>query len=158
MENDRTWIPEGLVAGFLGYVTVVFFFAVLNLTSGDPAFLTADQLGRAVFFGAGDGGAGPGPAIAYNGIHLLVSLSIGLGAAWLLFQTEKNRPLWFLVFFIFLSGFIYSVALMGVLASEVAAILSWPAIVLANLAAGATAGGYLWWRHRKLVVELAEGE
>ena len=158
MGKDRSWIPEGLAAGFIGYVTVAVFFGLLNLADGASAFQTAEELGRALFYGGDPASAGAGPIISYNGIHLIVSLCIGLGAAWLVFQTEKNRPLWFLVFFIFLSGFIYSVAMMGVVASEMAAILSWPVIVLANLAAGATAGGFLWWRHRKLLVVLTEEE
>ena len=28
-----------------------------------------------------------------------------MGAAWLIFQTEKNHPLWFIVFFIFIVVF-----------------------------------------------------
>jgi hypothetical protein len=159
MKQDRTWVAEGLVAGLIGYVTIVVMFGAINLVGGDPLFQTATMLGSALFYGARDAAgavAGPGPIIAYNGIHILVSLIIGAGAAWLIFQTERNRPLWFVVFFIFLAGFIYSVALMGVLAAEVVAILSWPAIVMANVAAGLTAGGYLWWRHSRLVVELAE--
>ena len=72
-----------------------------------------------------------------------------------MFQAEKNRPLWYVVFFIFLAGFIYSVAVMGVFAAEMSDLLSWPLILVANLAAGLTAGGYLWWRHVNLLVELA---
>ena len=101
---------------------------------------------------------GPGPIIAYNGIHILVSLLIGLGAAWLIFQTEKNHPLWFIVFFVFLAGFVYSVAMVGMLVAEVVELLSWQEIVVANLAAGVTAGGYLWWRHSRLILELTEEE
>jgi hypothetical protein len=102
--------------------------------------------------------AGPAPIIAYNGVHILLSLAIGLGAAWLIFQTEKNRPLWFVVFFVFLAGFVYSVAVMGVFAAEIVPLLSWPRILLANIGAGVTVGGYLWWRHSRLLMELSEGE
>jgi len=127
--------------------------------TGEGVFRTAALLGSALFFGvreAGDLVAGPAPIIAYNGVHILVSMVIGLGAAWLIFQTEKNRPLWFLVFFVFLAGFIYSVAVVGVLAAEVVQLLSWPVITVANLAAGVTAGGYLWRRHASLLTELVE--
>jgi hypothetical protein len=157
MTNNRSWIVEGLVTGFIGYGTVVVLFAVMNLVSGDGLFHTASLLGSALFFGAGSPEevmAGPAPVIAYNGIHILVSLVIGLGAAWMIFQAEKNRPLWYGVFFIFLAGFIYSVAVMGVFAAELTHLLSWPVILAANLAAGFTAGGYLWWRHLTLLVEL----
>ncbi|NNM06740.1 MAG: hypothetical protein HKO65_16720 [Gemmatimonadetes bacterium] len=159
MRAEGSWVPEGLLAGLIGYVTVVALFGVINLAGGEPAFHTAALLGSAMFFGARSAAeivAGPGPVIAYNGVHILVSLVIGLGAAWLIFQTEKNHPLWFIVFFIFLAGFIYTVALVGVLVAEVVGLLSWPVIVAANLAAGVTAGGYLWWRHSRLLVELTE--
>ena len=161
MNNEGSWVVEGLVTGLIGYVTVVALFALLNVASGESVFHTAALLGSALFYGARDGEglvAGPGPIISYNGVHILVSLLIGLGAAWLVFQAEKNRPLWYIVFFVFLAGFIYSVALMGVFAAEAAHLLSWPRILLANLAAGVTAGGYLWWRHARLVTELGTAD
>ena len=157
MRNEKAWVVEGLVTGLVGYGTVVGFFAVLDLVSGEGLLHTPTLLGSALFFGAEGGGAqGPAPAIAYNGLHILVSLLIGLGAAWLVFQTEKHRPLWYIVFFVLLAGFIYSSAMVGVLAAEVAHLLTWPAILGANLAAGVTAGGYLWWRHARLFTELGE--
>jgi len=158
MKTQGAWVVEGLVTGLIGYLTVVAVFAILNLVSGDGLFHTAALLGSALFYGAREAGdlvTGPGPVIAYNGVHILISLLIGLGAAWLVFQAEKNRPLWYVVFFIFLAGFICSVAVMGIFAAEVSDLLSWPLILGANLAAGVTAGGYLWWRHVQLLVELA---
>ncbi len=159
MTKKGAWVPVGLLAGLIGYVTVVALFGFINVVGGEAVFHTAALLGSALFFGARGAAevvAGPGPIIAYNGVHMLVSLVIGLGAAWLIFQTEKNHPLWFIVFFVFLAGFIYSVALVGVLVAEVVELLSWPVIVIANVAAGVTAGGYLWWRHSRLLVELTE--
>ncbi len=157
MENDRRWVVEGLVAGLIGYVTVAALFAGLNVLSGDGVFRTAALLGSALFFGLGEGGdpvAGPAPIVAYNGLHILVSLLIGLGAAWLVYRTERNRPLWYVVLFVLLAGFIYSVVVMGMFAAEIAHLLSWPVIVAANVAAGITAGGYLWGRHTQLWREL----
>jgi PPE-repeat protein len=154
-----SWVGEGLATGLIGYVTVVVLFAVLNLSAGEEVFHTAAILGSALFFGAGEAGnavGGPAPVIAYNGVHMTVSLLIGMGAAWLVFQAERNHPIWFVVFFIFLAGFIFSIALVGVFLAELAGLLSWPAILVANLAAGVTAGGFLWWRHVQLLVELAE--
>ncbi len=158
MKAESSWIAEGLVAGLIGYVTVVALFGGINLVGGEGLFHTAALLGSALFFGArsaADLVAGPGPIIAYNGVHILMSLVIGLAAAWMIFQTEKNHPLWFIVFFVFLAGFILSLVVMGVLVAEIAHLLSWPVIVVADLAAGITAGGYLWWRHSRLVGELA---
>jgi len=157
VKNESSWVVEGLVTGLIGYLTVVVLFAFLNLVSGQGLFHTAALMGSALFFGArevGEVAPGPAPIVAYNGVHILVSLLIGLGAGWLVFQAEKNRPLWYVIFFIFLAGFIYSVSIMGVFAAEMAGLLSWPMILVANLAAGVTAGGYLWWRHVKLLVDL----
>lgn len=157
MKRESNWVVEGLVTGLVGYLTVVVLFAIMNLATGEGLFHTAALLGSALFFGVREAGemvAGPAPVIAYNGVHLLASLIIGLGAAWLVFETERNRPLWYVVFFVFLAGFIYSVAVMGVFAAEVVGVLSWPVILAANLAAGLTAGGFLWWRHLQLLVEL----
>jgi hypothetical protein len=83
-------------------------------------------------------------------------MAIGLGAAWLVFQAEKHRPIWYVIFFIFLAGFIYSVAVVGVFAVEILQVLSWPTILLANVVAGATAGSYLWWRHARVLTEVWE--
>lgn len=157
MKREGIWIVEGLVTGLIGYLTVVLLFAAINLLGGEGIFHTAALLGSALFFGLREASqltGDPAPIIAYNGVHILVSLLIGLGAAWLVFQAEKNRPLWYAVFFIFLAGFIYSVAVMGVFAAEVVHLLSWPVIVAANVAAGVTAGGYLWRRHRSLLAGL----
>jgi hypothetical protein len=157
--NKGSWVVEGLATGLIGYVTVVALFAVLNLSAGEDLFHTAAVLGSALFFGAAEAGSvvgGPAPVIAYNGVHMVVSLLIGMGAAWLVFQAERNHPLWFVVFFIFLAGFIFSIALVGIFTAEMAALLSWPVILVANLAAGVTAGGFLWWRHVQLLVELTE--
>jgi hypothetical protein len=161
MRTVSSWIPEGLLAGLIGYVTVVVIFGVVNLISGEAIFHTAALLGSALFFGTRDAAqimAGPAPIIAYNGVHILASLVIGLGAAWLIFQTEKNHPLWFIVFFIFLAGFIFSLAVMGVFVAELVHLLSWSLILVANVGAGLTAGGYLWWRNSRLLVELAAEE
>jgi hypothetical protein len=158
MKSQSSWVVEGLVTGLVGYVTVVVLFAALNVFAGEGVFRTAALLGSALFFGFREGAdpvAGPAPIIAYNGVHILVSLLIGLGAAWLVFETEKHKPLWFIVFFLFLAGFIYSVVVMGVFAAEIVHLLSWPVIVIANLAAGIAAGGYLGWRHAQTARELS---
>jgi len=156
--RKNSWVVEGLVTGLIGYGTVVVLFAVVNVLSGKGLFHTAALLGSALFFHAADTPVpvlGPAPIIAYNGVHILASLVIGLAAAWLIFETEKHRPLWYIVFFIFLAGFIYSTVIMGVLAAEITEILPWPLIVASNFAAGVTAGGYLWWRHARLFRELS---
>lgn len=158
-KQPAPWVGEGLIAGFIGYATVVVLFALVNLWSGKGVLHTPALLGSVLFFGARASGEvvpGPAPVLAYNGVHLLVALMIGLGAARLLSQAERRPALWYLVFFLFLAGFVYSVLAMGVLASEIGQVLSWQVIVMANLAAGFTAGLYLWYRHRTLLGRLGK--
>lgn len=154
------WVGEGLVTGFIGYATVVVLFALANLVAGEGAFHTPALLGSVLFFGARTTEelvAGPAPILAYNGVHLLAALLIGLGAAWLVSQAERRPALWYLVFFLFLAGFVYSVLIMGVLAAEIGHVLSWQVVVLANLGAGLTSGLYLWSRHATLLTRLKQG-
>ncbi len=77
---------QGLVAGFLGYATVVGFFALLNALAGKSVFFTAALLGSALFYGARDlahVAVAAGPVLSYNGVHLLVFVAFGVAAAWL---------------------------------------------------------------------------
>ena len=40
MRTQSPWISEGLVAGLMGYVTVVILFGFINLASGEALFHT----------------------------------------------------------------------------------------------------------------------
>ena len=85
--------------------------------------------------------------IAYNGVHLLASLTVGLGAAWLVHEAEDHHALWYVVFFAFLAGFIYAVGAMGVFAAEIAGVMSWSAVVTGTAIGGLTIIAYLWATH-----------
>lgn len=146
-------LSEGLIAGVIGYATVVLFYIIYNVVQGQSVFHTPALLGTALFWR----GAAPGnqlvtaaPVIAYNGLHLLAWLIIGVIAAWLFHETEKHHPIWYLVFFIFLAGFLFSMAAVGVFAAELTGVLPWWTIVVTNLLAGLTAGTYLWRAHAGL--------
>ena len=152
-------LKEGFVAGLLGYAAVVVLFLVINAASGQALFHTPAVLGGALFGGL-EGSAEvsmePGPIIAYNGVHLLVSLLVGVGAAWLLFEAERFHSLWYVVFFAFLAVGLYITFLFGVFAVEIRHVLSWETVVLGSAAGAAATLGYLLWMHRGLAAELRE--
>lgn len=152
MSTDRIW-KEGLAAGLLGYAAVVALFLVWNLAVGRPAFYTPAALGGAIFFGLREGAEvaiEPGPVIAYNGLHMLLSMLLGVISAFVVVEAERHRDLWYAAFFVFLSLGLYLVLLVGVFAVEVAHVLSWPAVVAGTLAGGGATLGYLWTAHRGL--------
>ena len=51
-ERERV-LTEGLIAGFIGYATVIVVYGVVNLATGHSFFYTAALLGNAVLGTAG---------------------------------------------------------------------------------------------------------
>ncbi len=162
MKPERAQVlTQGLIAGFIGYAAVVVFFAVSNLIAGRSPFYTAAALGSSLFYGLQDPSLltiQPGPVLAYNGVHLLLSLLIGTAGAWLLFEIERHHFLWYFVGFIFLAGFIYSLVAIGIVSAEIAHVLPWWAVLTANLIWVGSLGLYLWFQHRDLMATIKREE
>lgn len=113
MNPDRSkMLWQGVVAGLIGYATVVIFFAIVNAMAGRSPFYTAALMGGALFYGARDL-AGvvvwPGPVLAYNGFHMIVFLALGIFASWLARFAERGPHLWYvgMVFYIFVAFHIF---------------------------------------------------
>ncbi|HEY3215954.1 MAG TPA: hypothetical protein VGK93_05635 [Candidatus Eisenbacteria bacterium] len=158
MKPERNQVfAQGLAAGLLGYATVAVFFAIVNWFTGRSAFHTAALLGSALFYGLRDPAQlliGPGPVLAYNGVHLIVFLFLGTVAAWLADLAERGPELWYVgaVVFIFMAFHMYGFFLM--LTQPVRAALA-PWWMLAAGALGCAAmGGYLLWIHPRIRSEI----
>ncbi|MFQ5457571.1 MAG: hypothetical protein ACE5FC_03835 [Myxococcota bacterium] len=98
-------LTQGLITGLIGYVLVVVFFAVLNLIIGQSPFYTAALLGGVIFYGVGDPSAievWAGPVLAYNGLHMVIFLALGVIAAWLADLSEKGPEYWYIAILVFL--------------------------------------------------------
>lgn len=162
MKPERAQVlTQGLIAGFIGYAAVVVFFAALNLIGGRSAFYTAAALGSSLFYGLQDPSLltiAPGPVLAYNGVHLLLSLLIGTIGAWLIFEIERHHFLWYFVGFIFLAGFIYGLVAIGIVSAEIAQVLPWWTVLTANLIWVGSLGLYLWFQHRGLLATIKHEE
>jgi hypothetical protein len=94
--TDVVW--EGLIAGLIGYATVAVLVGVIDVAQGRSFFFTAAMLGESLFYGLTDPAkvvVWPGAVFAYNGMHLLGFLFIGMCAAWLAYMAEKGPELWY---------------------------------------------------------------
>ncbi|HZD04648.1 MAG TPA: hypothetical protein VE173_07015 [Longimicrobiales bacterium] len=153
MESNRAW-KEGAVAGVLAYVAVAGFFALLNLTLGRSPFATAFLMGKALGAGAPGPSAEIGVVLAANGLHLLVSLAVGIAAAFLIFEVEHHHGLWYAVLLAFLGGFFLSIVVVGTLGAEIASVATWPQIAVANTIGALVMGAYLGRMHRSLLGDI----
>ncbi len=160
MKPDRVRVlTDGLITGLLGYLAVVLFFGVVNLISGRSFFYTAALLGQGLVGGNGAPGnvtVTPAAVYAFNGLHLLVFLLIGLVAAWLVMQTERNPSFFVLALFIGLAGFFGTMALFVSAAASTSGALSIGSVIAANLLAGVGMGTYLVRAHPRLWVKIRD--
>jgi hypothetical protein len=103
--KNEELLMQGLVAGLIGYLVVVVFFFILNLIAGKSPFYTAALLGGVIFYGVGDPASvkvWAGPIIAYNGLHLVIFLVLGVVAAWLAELSERGPEFWYISILVFL--------------------------------------------------------
>lgn len=152
-ESRRTW-TEGFVAGLLAFASVALFFAVLNLIRGEPPLETVARLGAPLVPGEGGEDDRVAAIFAYNGVHLAVSLTVGLFAAWLIHEAELHRNLWYVFFSVFIAAGFYSIVIMGVVGAELLSAVGWSDVVGANALWAATILVYLLRRHRDLGARL----
>lgn len=149
--KGRRTVREGIVAGLLGYGIVALYYGLLNVFLGRSFFRTARELGLRVV-GEGwltDGAAlSYAPVLAYNAVHGLAFLAVGMAAAWLVFQAERHPRFWFFFFLVGVSGLVITELFFLLLAVPISQVLSWESVAGANALAALGMGGYLYWRHR----------
>src|SRR5216117_1525114 len=165
-QTDATPIPEsrttalaqeGLIAGLIGAATIAVWFLILDSLSGRPLY-TPTVLGSALFRrGATTPLSEVLPdlemVLMFTWVHGLLFVAIGGIVARLLAVAERQPNLGFgiLMLFVFFEfGFI--VAAM-VFAEPILRALAWPAVLVANMLAAVTMGGYFWVRHPNLRVQ-----
>lgn len=92
-------LRDGLIAGAIGYLTVALFLGLANSVAGRSPFFTATRLGELLFYGGRAPAAAAGPAIAYNGVHLVAFLLIGVLAARIVLGTERHPQAYYVALF-----------------------------------------------------------
>lgn len=158
-QEQAVILRGGLFAGLIGYVTIVVFFAALNLISGHSIFYTAALLGSALFFELRDPTLleiTPAAVLTFNMVHLLVMMAVGFLMSWLIAKSEKY-PLtqWaVLVALIFVGFHLFGAVVL--FASPLMGSLAWIPIGLASAAAAVAMGWYLVRLHPFLREELRQ--
>lgn len=148
---------EGIVAGVLGAATVAVWFFVIDTFQGRPLY-TPTVLGSALFSrGAGLTSLENVPVslemvLMFTWVHGMVFAALGGIVSRLLGMVERNPSVGFgilLLFVIFEFGFTVTAMLF---AAPILKVLTWPAVLVANVLAAAVMAGYFRLRHPRLRV------
>jgi hypothetical protein len=141
---------EGLVVGLIAYASVAVFYSAFDFLAARGTFYSVDLLGKAVFRGLRDPGVlqypvrpDPTAIFWYNGLHLLISLAIGLIVTRLIEQAERRPAQARLILLTIVAGFVLTILGVGLLTSSMRPVLPWWSIVAANGLATLLAGLYL---------------
>jgi hypothetical protein len=158
MRRDQAeTLVHGCIAGLLAYAVIVVLYAVGNLLVGRSPLTTASTLGGALFPYLTDpaGGISITAAIAYNGVHMVGSMFLGMVSAWLLHELDLHPAIWYPVFFIATAAVIFVTVYVALLVTEFSEATSWLSIVMANAVALLSALVYLWRMHPGLGERIA---
>lgn len=141
---------DGLVVGLIAYAAVAAFYSAFDLLASRGTLFTVDLLGKSLFRGLRDPSVLQYPIQAdfaaifwYNGLHLVISLAIGMIVIRLVEQAERNPAQARLALFVIVAGFVLTILGVGELTSPMRAVLPWWSIVVANGLATLLAGAYL---------------
>jgi hypothetical protein len=141
---------QGVVAGFIGYVTVAVIFALANLLTGQSPFHTAAVLGAALFYGVTDPAlvtVTPEYVFLFNGVHLMAFLVFGMAGAWLATLADRGEQLWYPAVFFFMLVAFHLIGAAQVLAIPMQEALSGVAIWAGGIVASVAMAVYLLKAH-----------
>lgn len=144
-------IRQGIVAGLLGALVVAVWFLIVDSIAGRPLFTPA-ALGSAILHGASAPPVTVSAAtvLGYTLIHVAAFLLAGVLISGLVTQAERAPYLIFgmiLLLVIFETFFVVIVAMLGTWLMEA---LAWWSVLVGNVLAAASMGGYMLKAHPKL--------
>jgi hypothetical protein len=141
---------DGVVVGLIAYASVAVFYSIFDFLAARGMLYTVNMLGRTVFRGLRDPAVLQHPVrldlpaiFLYNGLHLLLSLLIGLVVMRFVGHAERNPSRAGLMLLLIVSGFVVTILGVGWLSTPIRAVLPWWSIVVANSAAVVTAAVYV---------------
>ncbi len=150
-EKTFETVMQGLVAGFIGFLTVAVVFAVGNMIAGRSPLYTAAVLGATLFYGVTDlsqMSTSLAPYVfAYNGAHLLAFLVLGLAGSWLMSVAERGAMLWYPALFFFVFVAFHMIGWVQLAALPVQSAIPSVSIWLAGILAAVLMGFYLLRMH-----------
>ncbi len=147
-------IRAGLVVGVIAYASVAVFYSVFDFLAARGTFYTVNLLGRSVFRGLRDAAAlqlpvrvDTGAIFAYNTVHLVASLVIGLIVVALVDRAERHPAQARRILAVIVAGFLVTIIAVGWLSAPIRPVLPFWSIVVANSVAVVLAAVYLLWTH-----------
>ncbi len=151
--NGRVF-REGVIVGLIGFSVVAVFYGVFDLLAGRGIAFTLNMLGKVSFGGLRDPSVLQLPVpidteamIAYNFLHLIVALAVGLFVASLVARVEDRPRIGPPVAGILLGGYLITVVVVMLVTRNVAELLPVWTIVVVNTLAAVGGGLYLWRAH-----------
>lgn len=151
-------IREGLVAGLLGAVVVALWFLIFDAMAG-RVFFTPAALGSALLYGArgvAEVQVTVATVVLYTLIHIAAFLLIGMVAAALAVEAERQPPLLLGLVLFFAAFEALFIGVTAIFASWILDTLGWWNIAVGNLLAAVAIGAYLWGEHPTLRREVYE--
>ena len=139
MSATRLTLRDGVVVGLIGYATVALFYSFFDVLAARDALHTVNVLGRAVFRRLRDPSVlqfplslDTGAIFAYNALHLVLALAIGLVVVMLVTLGDRSPERRRTVRIVIAAGFLVTVVVVGVLTTPMRPVLPWWSIVVAN--------------------------
>ena len=147
MAERTSTLREGLILGLIGYVSVAVFYALFDLLAARSTTFTLNLLGLVVFRGVRDPAVlqlpvAPDTAamIAYNLLHFVLALAVGLFVAGLVRKVEDRPEIGPAVLLVLIGGYLLTIVVVGMALRFAAPLLpAWTILVVNTLAAGAGA-------------------
>lgn len=152
-------LTGGLYAALIGYGTVVVLVAALNMVVGRSPFHTAALFGSVIFYGLEDPAGltiAPGPVLAYNMLHMLVFLALGMLASYLVTLAEKYPTAQYFILVVLLAVGFHIFAGLLFFAGPLLGRNAWLIVGAGTIVAAILMGWYLFRLHPALKRELAE--
>lgn len=150
--HDHPVARRGLIAGLVGALAVAIWFLIVDSIVREPLYTPA-ALGTLLLRGGGGPEAvvvEPGVVLGYTFIHFAAFILFGLVLAGLVEQVERFPPLIFGLLILFVVFELFFIAFVAILGRWILEELAWWSILLGNLLAAASIGGYLWKAHPAL--------
>lgn len=153
-------LGEGLVAGLIAYASVVVVVGTANLLLDRSFVHSAAVMGALILeaapLDAGVMGTTAPAVLAYNGVHLVGSIVVGVVGALMVRESERHAGFWYFALTVLVAAGVYAIVFLGALGAEVSGGVEWWLVVVGTGVWLLAMSVYFGWRHRGLLRELRE--
>lgn len=150
MSTQNATYREGISVGLIGAIAIAVWFAVLDLSRGDP-LATPIMLGNSIasLFLGGELPSPAGAFLGYTIFHFTAFIVLGLGFSWVVNNAERTPSAIIGMVGLFVAFEVGWTGFTSVLAEGFGQ-LTWMQVLVANLIASVAMGYYMWRQHPSL--------